>query len=61
MALKIVQTQRESSFKGSMWTQSEPDIREIHLAHRESRSFRWSSPLGSSGREKSSRTNKQMS
>jgi hypothetical protein len=28
MAPKIVQTQRESSFRGSMQTQSEPDLRE---------------------------------
>jgi hypothetical protein len=44
MAPEIVQTQRKSSFKESMWTQSEPYLRESQLAQRESRSFRWSSP-----------------
>jgi hypothetical protein len=36
MAPEIVQTQRESSFRGSMRTQSEPDLRESQLAQRES-------------------------
>jgi hypothetical protein len=30
MAPKITETQRESSFRGSMETQSEPDLRESH-------------------------------
>ena len=40
MALDIVQTQRESSSKGSMQTHNEPNLRERHLALRESHSFR---------------------
>jgi hypothetical protein len=42
-------------------TQSEPALRESQLAHRESRSFRGSSPSCSGGRETSSRTDRQVS
>jgi hypothetical protein len=42
MAPEIIQTRRESSFRGSMQNQSKPDLREICLAQRESCSFRGS-------------------
>jgi hypothetical protein len=58
MAPEIVQTQMESSFQGSMQTQSEPDLIESQLAQRESRSFNWSSPSGPGGRETSSKTDR---
>jgi hypothetical protein len=61
MAPEIVQTQRESSSRGSMQTQSEPDLRESQLAQRENRSFRGSSPSDSGGRETSSRTDRHVS
>jgi len=61
MAPEIVQTQRESSFIGSMWTQSEVDLRESQLAQRESRTFRGSSPSSAGGRETPSKNDKQMS
>jgi hypothetical protein len=35
MAMEIVQTQRESSSRGIMQTQSENDLREIKLDQRE--------------------------
>jgi hypothetical protein len=49
VALKVVQTPRESNFKGSQ------------QAQRESQSFRRSLPLGPDGSEESSKTVKKVS
>jgi hypothetical protein len=61
MAPEVVQTQRESGFRRSMRSQSEPDLRESQLAQRERWSSRGSSPSGLDGRETSSRTGRQVS
>jgi hypothetical protein len=60
-APEVVQTQRESGFRWSMRSQSEPSLRESQLAQRERWSSRGSSPSGSDGRETSSRTGRQVS
>jgi hypothetical protein len=52
MAPKIIQTQRESSLRGSMQTSSEPDLGESQLTQRKTRSFIGSSLSDSSGRER---------
>lgn len=42
MDLQVMQTQRESIFRGSMRTHREPDLRESHLDQREfPLIFRW--------------------